>query len=256
MTSALHLFRAIGCRFLSISVKGALAGHRWVWQITGARTAPVLCDYVELWEKLEAVQLRPFESDRFVWRWSADGKYSASSAYRSFFVGMSSMLGAKELWKTPTLPKVKLFFWLALHGHIWTAERRWRHGLQDSAECALCSQEDETVDHLLLDCVFARDLWFSTLRSVGWARLTPQPGALLAAWWIDSRRLVPGAGRRGFDATVLLISWCLWKERNAHVFNGATSVVSQLAVEVKLEGDRWIGAGFSALSTFLLSVVA
>jgi hypothetical protein len=33
-------------------------------------------------------------------------------------------------------------------------------------------------------------------------------------------------------------------------------VVSQLAVEVKLEGDRWIGAGFSGLSTFLLSVVA
>jgi hypothetical protein len=59
------------------------------------------------------------------------------------------------LWKTPAPPKVKLFFWLSLHGRIWMAGRRWRHGLQDSAECALCSQEDETVDHLLLDCVFA-----------------------------------------------------------------------------------------------------
>jgi hypothetical protein len=77
------------------------------------------------------------------------------------------MLGAKELWKTPTPPKVKLFFWLALHGRIGTAECRWRHGLQDSAECALYSQEDGTVDHLLLDCVFARDLWLSILRPVG-----------------------------------------------------------------------------------------
>jgi hypothetical protein len=42
--------------------------------------------------------------------------------------------------------------------------RRMRHGLQDSAECAFCGQEDETVDHLLVGCVFTRDLWFRLLR--------------------------------------------------------------------------------------------
>lgn len=47
-------------------------------------------------------------------------------------------------------PKVKMFFWLALHKRIWTAERRWRHGLQDSATCILCDQQAETVSHLLL----------------------------------------------------------------------------------------------------------
>jgi hypothetical protein len=52
-----------------------------------------------------------------------------SSAYRSFFIGMSSLLGAKELWKASALPKVKFFFWLALHGRIWTGERRMRHDL-------------------------------------------------------------------------------------------------------------------------------
>jgi hypothetical protein len=28
-------------------------------------------------------------------------------------------------------PKVRFFFWLALHGRCWTANRRMRHGLQD-----------------------------------------------------------------------------------------------------------------------------
>lgn len=37
------------------------------------------------------------ESDRFIWRLMPDGNYSASSAYRSFFLEMSSLLGAKEL---------------------------------------------------------------------------------------------------------------------------------------------------------------
>jgi len=120
--------------------------------------------------------LQPLVSDRFVWRWTPDVTYSASSTYRSFFLGMSSMLGAKELWKASAPPKVKLFFWLALHGRIWMADRRKRHGLQDSAECALCGQDDETVYHLLVSCVFARELCHRHLLSFGWDRFAPAPG--------------------------------------------------------------------------------
>lgn len=72
------------------------------------------------------MHLQPLECDRFIWRWTLDGTYSASSAYRA----LSSLLGAKELWKASVPPKVKLFFWLALHGFIWMAERRsTRHGV-------------------------------------------------------------------------------------------------------------------------------
>jgi len=63
-----HLFRAIGRRFLKVSVKEALSGRHWVCHINGAHTAPVLCVYVELWAKLEEVHLQPLVTDRFVWR--------------------------------------------------------------------------------------------------------------------------------------------------------------------------------------------
>lgn len=82
-----------------MTVKDALYQRRWVRHITGARTAPVLYEYVLLWDKLESVQLRPLVGDRFIWRWTPDGTYSASSAYRSFFLGMSSLLGAKNYGK-------------------------------------------------------------------------------------------------------------------------------------------------------------
>jgi hypothetical protein len=77
----------VGLRFLKVSVKDAR-------HISGARTAPVLYEYVSLWEKIESVELRPSVGDRFIWKWTPDGSYSASSAYRSFFLGMSSLLGA------------------------------------------------------------------------------------------------------------------------------------------------------------------
>ena len=79
-TFAANLFKAIGRKRRSRAVKDALSNRRWVRDITGAHTAPVLCEYVDLWEKLENIQLRPMESDRFAWRWTPDGKYSASSA--------------------------------------------------------------------------------------------------------------------------------------------------------------------------------
>jgi hypothetical protein len=68
----------------------------------------------------------------------ADGEYTSSSAYRAFFNGRTSLTGAREVWRMSIPPKVKFFFWLALHGRLWTAERRMRHGLQPDADCALC----------------------------------------------------------------------------------------------------------------------
>ena len=94
-----HLFRAVGKRFLKTSVKDAIFQHRWVRHISGAHTVPVLYEYLDLWEKLESVQLRPLVGNRFVWRWTPYDVYSASSFYRSFFLGRQGGmegLGATE----------------------------------------------------------------------------------------------------------------------------------------------------------------
>lgn len=116
--AAPNLLKAISRSGQMRTVKDALLHHQWARDITGALTAPVLYDYALTWERLENVELQPLLSDRFVWRWTENGVYSASSAYRSFFLGISSLLGAKDIWKAATPPKVKFFLWLALHGRL------------------------------------------------------------------------------------------------------------------------------------------
>lgn len=107
----LHLYQAINRNRHGTTVKEALLNCRWVRDITGAHSALVLCEYVLLWEILEDVQLQPFEPDRFVWRWSTDGQYSASSSYRSFLHWTDPPLrGAKEVSRAAAPPKVKFFF--------------------------------------------------------------------------------------------------------------------------------------------------
>ena len=78
---------------------------------------------------MEDVHLDLTVQDRMVWRWTLDGFYSSASAYCAFFEGRVPMRRAKELWAVRARRKVKFFFWIALHGRLWTVEYRKRHGL-------------------------------------------------------------------------------------------------------------------------------
>lgn len=80
----------------------ALLNRRWVKDIVGAPTVSVLYDYIQA----EHIHLNQFESDRFIWHWTASGEYSASSAYRLFFIGMTTLRDAKEIWRAVVPPKV------------------------------------------------------------------------------------------------------------------------------------------------------
>jgi hypothetical protein len=95
------------------------------------------------------------------------------------------MAGAKELWRANVPPKVKFFFWLALHGRLWTAERRKQHGLQPNVSCALCDQLDKTTDHLLCSCVFSWEVWTWLLSAMAHVATPPQPDSTLLDWWLS-----------------------------------------------------------------------
>jgi hypothetical protein len=129
--------------------------------------------------------------DTLRWHWSADGAYSSRSAYAALLLGQSAVLGAMELWKMRAPNNYRLFMWLALLGRCWTAERRQRHGLQATSSCTLCLQETELIDHLLVQCMFSREVWFKVFRGFGWHSLAPFPNHLFAAWWSTIRKRIP-----------------------------------------------------------------
>jgi hypothetical protein len=79
----------------------------------------------------------------------------------------------------------------------------------------------ESIHHLLLGCVYSREVWARLLRSLGLPRLCPTPDAALAPWWLDGRRSLSKARRRSFDSLVTLVWWNIWKERDSRVFTDA-----------------------------------
>jgi hypothetical protein len=130
--------------------------------------------------------------------------------------GQYPILGVKELWKTKTPGKCRFFV-----RKIWTSEQLLRHGLPNNGPCILCSQESETMDHLLLVCVYSREVWFKVLRRCGWQGLVPSMNDCLIEWWLQSRKLVQKPRHKALDSMFILVSWCIWCRRNKRVFYGS-----------------------------------
>jgi hypothetical protein len=113
-----------------------------------------------------------------------------------------------------------LFAWLAFHGRLWTAERRFRFGLQTTrSPCFTCLQEEDTLKHIMAGCVYTRQVWVGCLLKLQVMVDAPQMDDSLQSWWLRTRNRFRSKERRGFDSLVVLVSWRLWRQRNARCFN-------------------------------------
>jgi hypothetical protein len=141
---------------------------------SGALTVGVFADLLDLWYELQTIQLHPDMEDKHIFRFAPDGIYSAKAAYDGLFIGSTKAQYWELIWKTWSPPKCKFFLWLADLGRCWTADRLQKTGLSHPDKCVLCDQDQETIDHILVGCVFARSFWFQLLGQVNLSGFAPQ----------------------------------------------------------------------------------
>jgi hypothetical protein len=207
--------------------------------------------YIQLWHAIEHTMLSD-EPDKLQWRWTASGNYTAKSCYLATFHGSTTSRSWKLIWKCWAPPRVKLFHWLADLDRCWTAERLARRGLPHHAVCPLCDQAIESIQHLLVECTFTRQIWHET---IAWLRLpcsapTTTTTSLLD-WWQEAKQNVPRPMLKGLTSASLLVPWMVWKQRNSCVFEGARPSFSHTMALIKAEAVDWAKAGAAGLRTLL-----
>lgn len=89
-------------------------------------------------------QLDEQAEDDIVWKHFMDGLYSAATAYKAQFLGLTLSPMDSMGWEVWAPPKVKFFAWLALQDRIWTANCLERRGWANCGICPLCKTEQET----------------------------------------------------------------------------------------------------------------
>jgi hypothetical protein len=123
---------------------------------------------VQAFEELQQIQLfldglvlDPAAADSRVFPWG-NSIYTSAKYYNFVFDQVPKNPTMQSIWKSKSLPKLRVFTWLLSKDRLNTKDlmlrKHWT--IDDGPTCVLCSRPDvETRDHLFFQCSFAASCW-------------------------------------------------------------------------------------------------
>ena len=102
--------------------------------------------------------------DKLEWKITSKG-LTVKSVYDWFLRRLGSNRShvalMRFIWKSLAPPSVQFFVWLVANGRIKSGESLFRYGIISKAEtvCGLCGTSMETINHVLLHCMFVWRIW-------------------------------------------------------------------------------------------------
>ena len=124
----------------------------------------------------------------------------------------------KMVWQLKVPPHVAFFSWIAALGKILTTDNLQKRHFVVLEWCYMYKRYGESIDHLLLHCPIAYEMWSMVFCLFGICWVMQQRVVdLLDCWSCNCRqhhniaiwRIVPH-----------YLMWCIWQERNTRSFEG------------------------------------
>jgi hypothetical protein len=133
------------------NVRKSINNEAWILHldISAGLSVQNLHEFTLLWQHTSQITLQDDVPDSIVWKLTANGAYSCSSAYKAQFAGTIRSSMEAVVWKAWAPPKCKLFSWLIIQNRVWTADRLVRRGWPNGRICPLCHCHDESAAHLI-----------------------------------------------------------------------------------------------------------
>jgi hypothetical protein len=107
------------------------------------------------------------------------------------------------------------------------------------------------MQHLLAGCPFSRQVWHEIL---GWVRSTaelPSGDTNFYTRWETSCDRSPSPARKGLASLIILTAWCLWKHRNACIFDGEQPSIYWLCDIIRDEARMWAKADATGIQNII-----
>jgi hypothetical protein len=149
------------------------------------------------------------KDDEIVWMVNSYGIYSSHSLYRVVnFRGVEPIF-LPTVWKLHVPPRIHFFLWLVSKNKLLTRDNLGKRRRVDDPSCLFCSN-NETVHHLLFDCVVAKKAWEEISIILG-INIGLDYESIARLWLCNKR----------FDVANIIslaLCWCLWKLRNGLCF--------------------------------------
>ena len=205
--------------FKKVLVKQGMHNAKWMQGLNRISNAEELRQFVQRWNKVQGTTLST-EKDTILLNLTANGSYSACSAYEAQFFSRIERPRLARVWTSKMEGKVKFYLWLLLQNRNWTADRLQARGGPHNERCKLCDQEPETANHIALLYSFAKEVWFQFRDSHNAMFAVADEAQTVGEWW---ERLCSAGGSKEQNRLNMTVAaytvWNLWKERNQRVFD-------------------------------------
>jgi hypothetical protein len=193
-----------------------------------------MVEFMCLWSLLDQVVLTSQE-DEIRWKWTVNGSYSAKSAYRAQFFGSYCSFDNKSIWSAKVEDKHRFFAWLLVQYKLLTSDNLAARSWPCNPICPLCDQEQETVEHLVLTCVYAQEVWLRVSSWTDGVVKVPDAHQSMEIWWNVSLKGLPKKTKQSLASLLIYTAWNIWKERNRRVFEGVAVLPSRVLALIKEE---------------------
>lgn len=116
----------------------------------------IASENVEIYRDLDENQM-----DELIWRWTAEGSYSAKSVYHILVGGGLTRWEFHVIWRFSIPQSVKFFLFLLLKNKLLTREVLIRRSFNCADQsCPMCDSETlETTMHRFSQCHHSREIW-------------------------------------------------------------------------------------------------
>lgn len=135
-----------------------------------------------------------------------------------------------------------------IHNQCWTSDRLAKRNLSRPSCCPLCEQEDETINHILVNCVFSRQFWFFLLQR--WGSLLFVRSRLMLSSMTGGRIVLTPWERSSRKGSTLLLCWEIgfFGGKGMTVFNGKSPYLATALISAGNELWCWSSAGAKGLA--------
>lgn len=189
-------------------------------------------------------------ADAYSWEFTKTGHYTVKSGYwvqlniietneqKQKMDQPSLDALSQRIWKQNTGSKIHHFLWKCVNNALPAAANMKHRHITKDGRCMRCSMENETINHILFECPYARLVW--ALSPVH----APVDGTMSDSLYSNLWRVMSLQDRYPKEeACADLVPWLLWriwKNRNDFLFQGK-DYAAQDAVNKALEDMKeWL----------------
>ncbi|XP_071705301.1 uncharacterized protein [Rutidosis leptorrhynchoides] len=222
-----------------ITWDGEKSVGNWGWSRSPMGRA--IGELEELNMLISSVCLKPTDVDSWKWSLANNGVFAVKNL--SVIIDdklLSAGTNVLETLRNNLVPKkVEVFVWRARKKRLPSLTELDHRGIDlHSTRYPLCNDDVESVDHALMFCKFAFDVWCKVFD--WWGINLSSSLSIIELFWGTSSITMSDLGSMIWQAVIWVSGYLIWRNRNQKVFNNKCWSPPVALCEIQVKTYEWI----------------